>query len=177
MIADDGEVRYEDAVIGKDPSPHTNAGTPRGMHFVYPADGEGDVRKFGEEHLTPRKHPVPQSLRDPEGITPDHEWIRKSGVWGARNRADRARSDAAMESIRQSVAARSNEPTPLRYVKPEPPKRPLVSGFRGVLMWFTGVPVVTYSIEAHAPGVGEVVGLILVISSVVVVPLIADRRW
>lgn len=176
VVADDGEVRYEDAVIGKDPSPHTNMGTPRGVHYVYPADGDGDVRQFIEEHLSPREHPVPQSLRDPDGIIPDHEWIRKSGVWGARNRAARAASDAAMESIRQSVEARSNEPSPLRYVKPEPPKRPLVSGFRGVLMWFTAVPVVSYSLEAQAPGVGGVVGLILLLSSLGVVPLIANRR-
>lgn len=169
VVADDGNVRLEDSVIGPDPSPHTSWGRRSGEHFVYAADGSGDVRLYREEYLRPRTNPVPQGLRDPEGKIRDYKWFQNAPV--------RARSEAAMESIRQSAEARSNEPSPLRYTKPEPPKRPIVSGFRGVLMWFTAVPVVSYAIETQAPGVGEVVAVILLLSSLGVVPLIADRRW
>lgn len=171
VVADDGNFRMEDAVIGPYPQPHTIPGRleGEGEHAVYAADESGNVRLYREEHLRPRTRPVPQELRDPDGRIPDYKWFH--------NAPARARSKAAAELNRQWLEARGDQPSSLRYIKPEPPKRPIVSGFRGVLMWFTAVPAVTYGIEAQAPGVGEVVGLILVISSLIVVPLIADRRW
>ena len=152
VVADDGEVRYEDAVIGPRPSVTSPGRRPR-EHFVYAADGSGDIRLFWEEHLRLRANPVPQELRDPAGRLPDYEWVH--------NAPERARSKAIIERY--------------RYIKPEPPKRPIVSGFRGVLMWIAAIPVVTLAVEAQAPGVGQTVSAILVISSIGVVPWIARR--
>ncbi|MDN3935699.1 hypothetical protein QWJ39_05165 [Arthrobacter sp. YD4] len=174
VVADDGNVRLEDAVIG--PDPMTGGvrviegsivfGRRAGEQYVYAADGSGDVRLFWEEHLRPRTSPVPQELRDPERRVADYAWFKHA--------PSRARAEAAAESLRQWVETTSYEPSPLS-IKPEPPKRPIVSGFRGVLMWIAAVPVATLTAESLAPGAGQVISQILVISSLGVVPWIARR--
>lgn len=170
VVADDGNVRFEDAVIGPRPSVTSPGRRPR-EHFVYAADGSGDIRLFWEEHLRPRENPVPQELRDPAGRLPDYEWVH--------NAPERARRKAAMESFRQSAEAEAEvlpkDSSLYKHLYPEQPQRPIVSGFRGVLMWIAAIPVATLTAESLAPGAGQVVSLILVISSLGVVPWIAQR--
>ncbi|MDO5865216.1 MULTISPECIES: hypothetical protein [Paenarthrobacter] len=168
VVADDGNVRFEDAVIGPDPM-GPSLGRRSGEHFVYAADGSGDVRQYREEHLRPRTHPVYPEFLDPEGEIPDWKWVHSAPV--------RVRGKAVQESRRQPAEAEvlPRDSSLYKHLNPEPRKRPIVSGFRGVLMWIAAVPVVSIAVEAQAPGVGEKVSLILVISSLVVVPWIASR--
>lgn len=179
VVADDGEVRFEDAVIGRDPSPGQARvlsgqiifGPRSGCHFVYAADGSGDVREYSEEHLRPRSTPVFPEFRDPEGRDPDWKWVHGAPA--------RALSKAFQESRRQSAEAEAEvlpkDSSLFKHLNHEAPKRPIVSGFRGVLMWIAAIPVVIFAVEVLAPGAGQVVSLILVISSLGVVPWIAQR--
>lgn len=167
VVADDGEVRFVDAVIGYRPIVEGGSFAIPGGHFVYAADGSGDIREFREEHLRPRVTPVPPEFHDPHGIAPDWEWVHEAPL--------RARRKAIEESSRHLPEALPDEPSPLRYIKNEPPKRPIVSGFRGVLMWIVAVPLVSFAAEALAPGVGGGVSLVLVVGSLGVVPWIAGR--
>lgn len=170
VVADDGNVRFEDAVIGRDPMGNTE-GRPYGWHYVYAADGSGDVRLWREEHLRPRTNPVPLKFRDPEGKVPDWKWVHDAPV--------RARYEAFQESRQQSAEAEAEvlpkDSSLYKHLYPEQPQRPIVSGFRGVLMWIAAIPVATLTAESLAPGAGQAVSLILVISSAVVVPWIANR--
>lgn len=179
VVADDGEVRFVDAVIG--PKPMTGGvrviegsvvfGRRAGEHYVYAADGSGAVRVYSEEHLRPRSTPVYPDLRDPEGRDPDWKWAYLA--------PQRARIEALQESHRQSAEAKvevqPEESSLFKRLYGEPPKRPIVSGFRGVLMWIAAVPVATLTAESLDPGSGQTVSLILVVSSSVVVPWIAQR--
>lgn len=179
VVADDGEVRFEDAVIGRDPSPgqirvyggRLVLGRRPGEHFVYAADGSGDVRLFWEEHLRPRSTAVFPEFRDPEGRDPDWKWVHNAPV--------RARGKAFQESRRQSADVEAEilpkDSSLYKHLNPESPQRPIVSGFRGVLMWIAAIPVATLTAGSLAPGAGQVVSLILVISSLGVVPWIAQR--
>lgn len=168
VVADDGNVRFEDAVIGRKPGSNVfSMGQPLGGHFVYAADGSGDVRQYREEHLRPRTYPVYPEFRDPEGIIPDYRWVYDAPV--------RARGKAFQESRRQSAEVLPKDSSLFKHLNPEPRKRPIVSGFRGVLMWIAAIPVATLTAESLAPGAGQVVSLIFVIGSLGVVPWIAQR--
>lgn len=172
VVADDGEVRFKDAVIGRTPPDTGGIGSLNpGWHYVYAADGSGDVRVYSEKHLRPRTTPVLPEFRDPEGTDPDWKWV----YYAPR----RARYEAFQESRRQSAEAEAEvlpkDSSLYKHLYPEQPQRPIVSGFRGVLMWFTAVPVVSLAVEALAPGAGQTVSLILAISSLGVVPWIANR--
>jgi hypothetical protein len=174
VVADDGEVRFEDAVIGRTPPDKGGiGGLHPGWHYVYAADGSGDVRAYSEERLRPRSTPVFPDLRDPEGRDPDWQWA----YFAPR----RARHEAFQESRRQAAEAKveveilPKESSLFKHLYGEPPKRPIVSGFRGVLMWIAAVPVASLAAESLAPGTGQTVSLILVVSSAVAVPWIARR--
>lgn len=170
VVADDGEVRFRDAVIGRTP-PDGSSHVNRTWHYVYAADGSGDVRVYSEEHLRPRSTPVFPDLRDPEGRNPDWEWAYLA--------PKRARIEALQESRRQSAEAEAEvlpkDSSLYKHLYPEQPQRPIVSGFRGVLMWIAAIPVATLTAESLAPGAGQTVSLVLVLSSAVVVPWIAGR--
>ena len=58
-------------------------------------------------------------------------------------------------------------------------KRPLMSGFRGVLIYIVSGVAATYIFEAQAPGSGDVVGLVFIASTLVAFPWMASRlpRW
>ncbi|KRE81370.1 hypothetical protein [Arthrobacter sp. Soil764] len=170
VVADDGEVRFVHALIGRTPSDGSGR-LNQTWHYVYEADGSGDVRVYSEEHLRPRRTPVYPDLRDPEGRYPDWQWAYLA--------PKRARIEALQESRRQSAEAKvevlPKESSLFKHLYGEPPKRPIVSGFRGVLMWIAAVPVATLAAESLAPGAGQTVSLILVASSAVLVPWIARR--
>lgn len=172
VVADDGEVRFKDAVIGRTPPDTGGSGRlDTTWHYVYAADGSGDVRVYSEKHLRPRTSPVYPDLRDPEGRDPDWKWAYLA--------PERARIEALQESRRQSAEAKvevlPKESSLFKHRYGEPPKRPIVSGFRGVLMWIAAIPVATLTAESLSPGEGQTVSLILVVSSAVVVPWIASR--
>lgn len=54
-------------------------------------------------------------------------------------------------------------------------KRPLISGFRGVLIYIVVGVAMTFILEGQIPGSGSVVGLVFLLSTMIVFPWIASR--
>lgn len=54
-------------------------------------------------------------------------------------------------------------------------KRPLMSGFRGVVIYIVAGVTLTYILNAQIPGSGNVVGLIFLLSTAIAIPWIAGR--